>query len=226
MADIESLKRDLVTACRILHREGLVRAFGHISARIPGTDRLLIPPRMGPGLVRAEDVLTMDLSGKVLEGKREPNSEAAIHWSIYRARPDAMSVAHTHSPMTVVIGDLGLEVQPLHNEGTVFGEGVPRLDATGLIQTEEQGKALVAALGRSNAVLLRAHGDVVVGSGVREACILALYLEDACRLMYQCLQVGKPVFLTPEESARIRPKTFNEKTVARAWEYFSEIAVR
>ena len=76
MEDIDALKRKLVTASHVMHDQGLVEGFGHISVRIPGTDRFLVPPRMSPALVQYEDVLTMNLAGERLEGVRQPNTES------------------------------------------------------------------------------------------------------------------------------------------------------
>ena len=145
MEDIDALKRKLVTASHVMHDQGLVEGFGHISVRIPGTDRFLVPPRMSPALVQFEDVLTMNLAGERLEGVRQPNTESWLHTCIYRARPDVNSIAHTHSKYVVVLGIVGQVVQAVHNGGTLFSSlGISLYTRPGTITTEELGNDVAA----------------------------------------------------------------------------------
>jgi len=82
-----TLKRDVALANRIVERFGLSNAFGHASARIPGTDTFFMPTRRSPGLASASTLLVLDTEGKILSGRGTPNSELWIHARIYAARP-------------------------------------------------------------------------------------------------------------------------------------------
>jgi Class II Aldolase and Adducin N-terminal domain len=112
------LRQLLATASRILYHQGLVDYLGHASARVPGTDRVLIKPRHSAGVhglntVTADRMVVIGLDGQLLEGKEEPPSERFIHTEIYRARPDVGSVVHTHQPMSTLMGIVGLPILPL-----------------------------------------------------------------------------------------------------------------
>ena len=61
MPEHEDLRRDVATANRILERVGLSNAFGHASARIPGTETFLMPTRRSPGLCEAQELVTQVL---------------------------------------------------------------------------------------------------------------------------------------------------------------------
>src|SRR5262249_26450956 len=98
-SDLKELKHTLATGTRVLHEEGIIDAYGHLSYRLPGTDRFLINPHQSPALPRPETVITMTLDGTVVEGENRPNSEWHIHASIYRVRPDVSSVCHAHNFM-------------------------------------------------------------------------------------------------------------------------------
>src|SRR3989475_11311620 len=87
-----TLKRDVALANRIVERFGLSNAFGHVSARIPGTETFYFPTRRSPGLASAGELLILDTEGKILSGKGTPNSELWIHARIYAARPDVGGV--------------------------------------------------------------------------------------------------------------------------------------
>src|ERR1700693_6123803 len=91
-----TLKRDVALANRIIERFGLSNAFGHASARLPGTDRFLLPTRRSPGLADENRLLTLDPDGRLHAGEGEPNSEFWIHARIYAARPDVGAVVHAH----------------------------------------------------------------------------------------------------------------------------------
>ena len=105
--DLDPIKQDIVTASHILHRQGIAAAFGHLSARIPGTDTFIFPPRMSPALVRLDNLLVLDVEGNQLSGDGRPNTEFWIHARIYKARPDIQSVCHVHPPSCVILGSLG-----------------------------------------------------------------------------------------------------------------------
>ena len=162
--DLDPIKQDIVTASHILHRQGIAAAFGHLSARIPGTDTFIFPPRMSPALVRLDNLLVLDVEGNQLSGDGRPNTEFWIHARIYKARPDVQSVCHVHPPSCVVLGSLGETIRPLHASGAIFKDTVQVFDPITLIRTRELGDQVAATLGRHSAMLLRGHGVNVRGS--------------------------------------------------------------
>jgi ribulose-5-phosphate 4-epimerase/fuculose-1-phosphate aldolase len=94
---------DLVAANRILSHQGVLDAYGHISARNPArADRYWLSRSMAPALVTAEDIIEFDLdSNPVRAGENRLFFERVIHGEIYKARPDVMSVVHNHSPSLI-----------------------------------------------------------------------------------------------------------------------------
>lgn len=219
--DLQKLKRDLVTANRIAHREGLFEAFGHISVRVPGTsDRYLIAPRMSPALVKEELILTMDLQGEVLEGRGRPNMEFWIHAGIYKARPDVNVVVHAHPPYCVAVGNVGQTVRPLSITGTIFVEPVPVFGTFALINNEELGDQAATALGNGRAVLLRGHGANVTGPTIQEALVSAIYLEQEALAQWRAMAVGQPSYFTEDELTRANTAAWDQVSFERAWNYY------
>src|SRR5256712_391056 len=123
-----TLKRDVALANRIIERFGLSNAFGHVSARIPGTDTFYFPTRRSPGLASAGKLLVLDTEGKILSGKGTPNSELWIHARIYAARPDVGGVVHAHPPASVCLTQIGQPHRVVHNQGGAFHAGVPEFE--------------------------------------------------------------------------------------------------
>ena len=198
------------------------RTLGHVSARHPGSSCYWMKAA-GLGLeeVTPDDVLLLDMEGQKLWGRGSPHRELSLHVEIYRARPDVMAVVHTHPLHATVFSSTDLPLRPLIHEAVPFAPDVPRFrESTDLILEPQQGQAVARALGQSPAVLLRNHGLVAVGASVEEACVMALYLDKACRA--QLLASGLPGYAwTPEsEVERKRAHTLSQAQLKRDWEYY------
>lgn len=171
----------LVMANRILDKTGLTVPFGHVSVRVPGTDRLLISRAIAPGLVNEEDLLLVDFEGKVLEGKGKWHGETWIHICIYQARPEVRGVVHTHSLYVTSLATAEATFLP----GTVFGSpfaGSKIYKKAGLINSRRRGEEMTRLMGADAAVLLKGHGGSVVGSTLEEATVKAVMMEEAAKI--------------------------------------------
>lgn len=179
------LKRLLAQACRILAMEGQGdAAWGHATARLPGSDTFWMKPAgMGLEEVKAEDMILVDLDGRVVRGKRPRHIEVFIHSEVMRARPEVGAVVHTHVVAPTVFAALGVPLRPVTHEACVFvPPDIPRFDeTTDLISTPERGKAVARTLGDRNALILLSHGIVAAGPSIQEATINALVLDKAAR---------------------------------------------
>ena len=118
----------------------------------------------------------------------------------------------------MVVTDRRLE--PVHNHGSFFSGGVPVFPKTDLMLTRALGEGVAAALGEKPAILLRGNGQVTVGKTVPEAVVMAIYLEEAAEMLYGALQIGKPVFLSSDESATRKTETLSPIDLDRAWNFF------
>jgi L-ribulose-5-phosphate 4-epimerase len=224
----QALRRDVALANRIIERFGLSNAFGHVSARIPGTETFLCPTRRSPGLADEKALLVLDTDGNLLSGKGTPNSELWIHARAYAARADIGSVVHAHPPACVCLTQIGQPHRIVHNQGGAFVDGVAEFDRIGLIRTRELGDLLAQRLGSGIAVMMRGHGITTVAADVRTATIAACFLEESAALQLRMLAAagGKPERIrafTPEEAERVRDQ-LTSGIVERAWEYYAAVA--
>ena len=120
-----TLRQQLADCHRMMVMAELLDYSGHVSARIPGTDRILILPRDASRAgVTPDDMLVIDLDGKVLDGNRFPPTETAIHLGVYRARKDVQAVGHGHPPMSTLFTMVDRPVIAMRNFGFRF-IGVP-----------------------------------------------------------------------------------------------------
>ena len=209
---LEDLKKDFVTALRIINHQGLSDAFAHLSARIDGDRKMLFMPRKSPALVKRKDLFVVAFEKGV--------PQSSVHQAVYKAREDVKAVMHFHSPYTILLSVVGQTIHPMHNYSVMFYEGVPLYEATGQVESPERAGDIVRTLGSSKAVLLRGHGAVVVAQSVPEVCILSLYLEESARLQVEAIKLGTPKYISRDEAERITHRTFKPASTQRAWEHF------
>jgi L-fuculose-phosphate aldolase len=217
------LRRRLAHACRILALAGQGDdIWGHATARVPGTETFWMKPhKMGLDEVRPEDLLLVDLDGRVLRGTRPRHSEVFIHAEIFRARADVGAVVHTHPVPATVFSSLGVPLRPITHEGSYFTPpDVPRFsETTDLIVTPERGQAVARALGDRPALLLVAHGIVTVGATIEEATVNALVLDKAARAQLM-VPGGVPRHWSSDEDALAkRARVHNPTGFADRWAY-------
>lgn len=181
---VTDLVRKVALTYQILYHEGITRedTLGHVSARLPGENRVYVKPwGMGFEEVTPENLLVMDLEGnKVGGGEGRLHSEMPLHNEIYRARPDVSCVIHIHPFHATLLSCVWEGRLRIVNQNTqVFSAGIAFYDSSELIRSSEKARAVAAALGHSNVLLMKNHGIVVAGPTVEQALVLAVQLEKA-----------------------------------------------
>jgi ribulose-5-phosphate 4-epimerase/fuculose-1-phosphate aldolase len=227
-----TLIEDLVAANRILAQQGVLDGFGHVSVRSGAEPaRFLLARSMAPALVTADDIMEFDLDGTPLDPtERALYTERFIHSEIYKAYPAVNAVVHSHSPSIIPFGVTTVPLRPIYHMSSFLGAGAPVFEireaggpATDmLIRSPELGAALAHALGSSAVVLMRGHGDVVVGQSVRQVVFRAIYTEINARLQSEALRLGQGQvnFLNTEEAANATGT--NSQVLGRPWELWKQ----
>jgi ribulose-5-phosphate 4-epimerase/fuculose-1-phosphate aldolase len=216
---------ELVTAGRILADQGVLDAYGHVSFRHPGNpNRYFLARAMAPAIVTAADIMEYDLDNNPVDQRgRGMFLERAIHGEIYKARPDVNGIVHSHSPGVIPFGVTQVPMRPVFHTAAFLHVGVPVWDIAEdggvtdmLVRTAPLGKSLAKALADKPVVLMRGHGNVVVGGTVKRAVIRAVYTEVNARLQTTALALGGPVrYISPQEGAA-RDRDPGEE--ARTWD--------
>ncbi len=223
---------ELVTANRILAREGIVDAFGHVSIRHSGqADHYCLSRARAPECIEPADIMEFALDGTPVDPRgRKPYAERFIHGAVYEARPDVRAVVHTHSPGIIPFGVTGAPLRPLMHMCASMGTEVPVWDSrtrfgdTNLLVTNAaMARDLAARLGQRPVALMRGHGAVVAGSSLREVVFNAIYLELNANLQQRAAALGEITFLSDGEVRAILA-TRSSFTFERAWEYWCQRA--
>ena len=228
-----ALLQDLAIANRILVNEGVLDGFGHISVRRPDQpDRFYIARSMAPALVTVDDIVEVDLDGNVHDAQdRRTYVERFIHSAIYKARPEVMSIIHSHSPAVIPFGVTGARLRPICHMSGFLGAVTPVFEirhSAGestdlLIRNQALGEALAQTLGASNVALMRGHGSVTVGTSIQQAVFRGIYTESNARLQMQAAQLGAIEFLTEGEAQAT--SDMNDMHLDRPWQMWKRKAM-
>jgi L-fuculose-phosphate aldolase len=188
------LRNRLAKVGKQLYDQGLVVGVeGNISARISGTDRILIKPSgVSMESLKEEDFIVVDMGGNKVEGERSPSIETPLHTAIYRVRGDVHGVVHTHAPFATAFGIAGIEIIPLQVEMFLYiPNGVPIVPFE-LPGSMELADAVQKRIMDFNAVILENHGIITVGSTIEEACFLNRMVEECAKVqLITTLLAGK-----------------------------------
>jgi HCOMODA/2-hydroxy-3-carboxy-muconic semialdehyde decarboxylase len=214
----------LVYANRILYDHNIVDGLGHVSVRHPSQPgAFLLSCNRAPGLVRRRDITIYDFDGNTLSNQTErPYLERFIHAEIYRARPDVMSVVHSHSISVIPFAITRNMLKPVFHMSGFLGEGSAHFEireAGGntdmLIRSSYLGEALAKSLGKNNCVLMRGHGSTVVGISLEQAVYRAIYAEVNAKLQLAAISLGDITFLNDKEAQL--SSDMNDGQIPRSW---------
>lgn len=219
------LLEDIAVGSRILADFGVLDGFGHVSARNPANpNHFLMSRSLAPALVTPADIMEFDLDGNPVDARgRKVFLERFIHAEIYRARPDVMSVVHTHSAGVIPFSVSQVPLRAMYHNPAFLAGGVPVWDirkdfgdTNMLVSNAAIGKSLATALGDKPVVLMRGHGDVAVGPSVKAAVFRAYYTDVDAKLQAQAIALGgEPNYLTPGEG--VKADQTNLVVIDRIW---------
>jgi ribulose-5-phosphate 4-epimerase/fuculose-1-phosphate aldolase len=194
--------------------------FTHISARTPDAeDRfLMIPYGLMFEEVRASDLATVDLDGRVLDDPTELGINPAgfiIHSAVHAARPEVRCVLHLHTVAGVAVACQRDGLLPLNQWALQFDGRIAYHDYEAIALDLEERERLVADLGDKPVMFLRNHGTLVAGRSVAEAWCLAFNLERACKAQLWVQASGAPVTEIPSETRATTTRQYQDAYDAR-----------
>ena len=229
MDDLDELIADLVVANRILGREGVCDAFGHISVRHPDRpDRYLLSCSRAPELVSADDIMEFELDGSPVDAQgRQPYLERFIHGAVYEIRPEVHSIVHNHATGVLPYSVTETPLRPIQHTFARIGAQIPVWDIRDrfgdtnmLVSNVEQGRDLAACLANNVVVLMRGHGCTVTAPTIAEAVLTSVYLQVNAQLQMDAMRLGDVTYLTSGEIEANSQINQPKSGSARAWEYY------
>jgi HCOMODA/2-hydroxy-3-carboxy-muconic semialdehyde decarboxylase len=236
MTDFPSLVRELVVANRILARENVVDAYGHVSVRHPDDPhRFLLATSIAPEMVEEDHIIAFNFDGAPVRDEGRPlYHERFIHAGIYEARPDVQAVVHAHAEDVLPFSISSMPLRPVIHSGSFMGAHVPVWDIADrfgpdtnmLVTTMEQARDLARCLGTDNVVLMRGHGFSAAARSLIEAVRVAVYVPRNARVLMNALRLGGDI--RPLHDGEIAARNAGYKPYSletrRAWRYWAHKA--
>jgi ribulose-5-phosphate 4-epimerase/fuculose-1-phosphate aldolase len=217
--DITALKQQLVDCIRMLEQADIIDYNGHCSIRLDDGNVLINVGSCQRSALTADDICTIDMEGKLLEGRANPPLEFHLHCGVYRARPEVRAVVHAHPKWSTFLTMTGSAYQPVYAQGSLLYP-VPVLDSPNSINNRPMADRLATTLGDRPAAMMKSHGAVTVGRDITEAFVLANYLEENAYRQYMAMQIGTPYAFNAEELALCREKLWTPSLFKRTWDHF------
>ena len=198
-------RQEVIDTCLAMNRTGLNQgSSGNVSLR-NGAGFLLTPSGVPYDAMRPEQVVQMDLEAGYF-GAWLPSSEWRMHLDIYRARPEAQAIVHTHSIHATALSCLRQDILAFHYMMAVAGGDDLRCADYATFGTQELSDAMLIALKDRSACLLANHGMICFGPSLAKALWLAGEVEALCHQYVVACKMGEPVVLDAAEMQRIHSR--------------------
>ncbi|MCK6576488.1 MAG: L-ribulose-5-phosphate 4-epimerase [Anaerolineae bacterium] len=204
---LEHLREEVCALHAELPRNNLVAwTSGNVSGRDPETNLVVIKPSgVTFDKLTPENMVVVDIDGKIVEGSYKASSDTASHCYIYRHMPQVYGVVHTHSRYAAAFAVVGKPIPCVTTAmGDEFGGPIP-LGGFALIGGEQIGQVVVETLkdSRSPACLLQNHGVFSTGRNAETAVKAAVMTEDNAAIAWLAMQIGTPIPIAQADIDRL-----------------------
>lgn len=220
----QSLRYEIAAVTRILVSERILGYSGHVSARLPDRNAILIQPiHHNRAEMRPEYLLVCDMDGHMIEGPEgeRPPSEIYIHTELYKARADVNAIAHYHHDLTTTFSLVeDVPLRPIKNHAVRWASGIPIHPDPDHVDTPEQGRALADTLGPHHALVIRAHGEVVVAETLPALLMDCIHFTENAEALYHASLLGQVIALTADELSRFGRSLRRTKHAIKLWTYY------
>jgi len=199
----DKFKEEIVKICKkLLSDSHVIGSAGNVSMRVKKGDEefvLITPSNVNYKDMEPEDILIIDLEGKVIEGERNPSVEKHLHLGIYKDREDVNAIIHSHGMYSTILSTLNLSLPPIMEELVPYLGGEVLCSDYGEAGSEELADNVKASLEDRSAVILANHGSLCCGSHLEGAYTVLQYLERGSKTYYLAKLIKEPNLL-PEDT--------------------------
>jgi L-fuculose-phosphate aldolase len=179
---------EIVAVCNEIYNKGLVSGkAGNVSARF-GDVVAITPTLKSLSQLDEEDIVLVNMEGEVLT-KGKPSSEVNMHLGIYKKRSDVTAIVHTHSPYATGFAFSDKKLKRLEGFGEIKNPYLPfiKYEKPG---TDELAQSASEGLGDEDVLILKNHGVVCVSDNLKEAMLLAVFVEETAKTQFITLMLN------------------------------------
>ena len=180
---------EIVAVCNEIYDKGLVSGkAGNVSARF-GDVVAITPTLKSLSRLDEEDIVLVNMDGEVLT-KGKPSSEVNMHLEIYKNRSDVTAIVHTHSPYATGFAFSDKKLKRLEGFGKIKNPYMPFIEYE-KPGSNELAKSAVEGLGEEDVLILKNHGVICVSDDLKEAMLLAVFVEESAKTQFVTLMLNK-----------------------------------
>lgn len=210
----EDIKRDIInTGIAMRDYQLIALSGGNVSVRIDDEHILVTPSGMNYDGMVEDDIVVVDINGKIVEGTRRPSVDHEAILYILKKMPGVNAVIHTHQPYATAVGliedELPAAVTTLCNTTLGPVTVAPYSSAASV----DMGIKTVEYIGDKLAVILKHHGVMTVGKDLKQALYAAIYMEEAAKTYLVARAAGNVALMTQQqinEAVEVH-KTYGQK---------------
>ncbi|MBS7606544.1 class II aldolase/adducin family protein [Candidatus Bathyarchaeota archaeon] len=205
MSEEDKLREELCRIGRRLYERHLTSgAGGSISARTSKNEVLIKPSGFSLADMQPENIIKLSLKGEVLSGRYPPSTDAPWHLMIYEMRTDINAIVHAHPPICGGFACAGVSLDiPTFTEVIIQIGRIPFMEYA-TPTTMDYAIKVAEHLKNANALLMKNHGIITLGSNLEQAFQRAELLEDFAKMILIAKILGGPILLPQEEINKLR----------------------
>jgi len=175
-------KEEVIASGMKLDRYGLIAlSGGNVSCKVAENMVLVTPSGMVYEDLVVDDIILMDLSGKIIEGNRKASVDTKALLYIYNNMSEVKAVIHTHQPYATAVGLVQDEFKCNLTTLANATKGSVNVCPFSSAASEQMGIEAVENLKGKLAVILKHHGVIAVGNSLKQALYSCIYLEEAAQ---------------------------------------------
>jgi L-fuculose-phosphate aldolase len=199
------IARDFLDVCKRLYSKGFVAASdGNVSVRMDNGKVLCTPTGRNKGDLKADDLVLIDMEGKVLDGTSQPSTEIQMHLLYYKQRPDVRAVVHAHPPYCTGFATTGEGLTGCVLPEIVVSLGTIPLAPYATPSTAEVPESILPFVNKHDVIMLRNHGVVASGSTVLSAYYALEKTEHAANILFIARALGGETRLTESQVRQLK----------------------
>ncbi len=206
MSKYEQYKKDVVKYGQMMLTKGFtVGTGGNVSILVDGEDVLAITPSNREYMeLTPADICIVDFDMNIIEGQFNPSRETGLHIAVYKNRPDANAVIHSHPIYSSIFAVIGKPVPPIFDEVTISIGNSTDVIPYALSGSDELVDHVKTKLSnRCNCYVLQNHGALSLGTTIAKAFRNLELMEKSSQIYYHALATGEQPSVLPQDMSDI-----------------------
>jgi L-ribulose-5-phosphate 4-epimerase len=202
MSSYDEYRKQVLAGVQSLVDEGLLKGLGgNVSIRIEGEDAVVVTPsQMDYNKISIDDICVVDFDlNPIVDNGLRASIETGMHVSVYKNRPDAGAVVHTHQVYASIFSLINEPIPSVFDEVSRYTGHIIDVVSYGLSGSPQLLENITAKLdNRCNCYILQNHGALAIGKDLDWAIRNALLMEKCATVYYHAMLTGKDITQLPE----------------------------